>query len=421
MTLPERAAALLAEVRIDGTTKGFPPVPEPLPLAHVPSRGWTADDLAPPSLILRRSALEHNVHLMAAFAAERTVSLAPHGKVGMAPQLWWMQLDAGAWGICAATAGQARVMRAAGVPRVLIANVLADPASLGWVAAAHAGGENELVCQADSERSVELLERGLREAGADRPLPVLVELGHASGRTGCRDLRSARALAARVARSRRLRPAGGTGYEGTIADDRSSTSPGRIRAFLADLRALALVVAEEHAFEGPPIVSAGGSRYFDLAAERLSGAGGSRVLIRPGCYLTHDHGAYAASSPLANRPAEHRFRPAIEAWGTVLSVPEPGLALVGLGRRDVPSDEGYPRALCVRRSDGSDEAIDRSVEVTGLNDHHAFCRVAADVRLGVGDVVRYGISHPCTALDLWRVIPVVNDADRVVDAFATFF
>jgi D-serine deaminase-like pyridoxal phosphate-dependent protein len=105
----------------------------------------------------------------------------------------------------------------------------------------------------------------------------------------------------------------------------------------------------------------------------------------------------------------------------VLSRPEPGVALLGLGRRDVPFDQGYPRPLLVRGPGGSAEPIDGRVEITALNDQHAFCRVAPEVRLEVGDLVLCGISHPCTAFDRWRIIPVLDDDDHVVDAVATFF
>lgn len=422
MTLPAPARALLESVRIDATTKGFPDLPEPVPVHEVPDRGWTADDLVPPSMVLRRSALEHNVGLMAGFSAERGVELAPHGKLSMAPQLWWMQLEAGAWGICAAGAWQARVMRAAGVPRVLIANEIADVASAAWVAAEHTPGSGEIVCQVDSDRAVDLLDEAAGASGSERPLPVLVELGHAGGRTGCRDLPSARALAGRVEGSVGLRLAGVTGYEGTLAKDRSAPSLERVRGFLDELRTLADQLSEAHAFEHPPLVSAGGSMFFDLAVERLArGRSDERVLIRPGGTLTHDHGMYEEASPFASRASELRLRPAIEVWGTVLSTPEPGLAILGLGRRDVSFDQGLPRPLRVRRADGSLSPIEGGAEISALDDQHAYCRIHAGEALGVGDVVRCGISHPCTALEKWRVLPVLDDQDRVVDAFATFF
>ena len=36
-------------------------------------------------------------------------------------------------------------------------------------------------------------------------------------------------------------------------------------------------------------------------------------------------------------------------------------------------------------------------------------------------LVGCGISHPCTAFDKWRLIPVVDDDYTVVDAVLTFF
>jgi len=41
--------------------------------------------------------------------------------------------------------------------------------------------------------------------------------------------------------------------------------------------------------------------------------------------------------------------------------------------------------------------------------------------LAPGDLVCLGISHPCTTLDKWRVIPVLDEQDRVIDAVHTFF
>jgi D-serine deaminase-like pyridoxal phosphate-dependent protein len=35
-------------------------------------------------------------------------------------------------------------------------------------------------------------------------------------------------------------------------------------------------------------------------------------------------------------------------------------------------------------------------------------------------VIEFGISHPCTAFDKWRAIPVL-DGERIVDVYATYF
>jgi D-serine deaminase-like pyridoxal phosphate-dependent protein len=43
----------------------------------------------------------------------------------------------------------------------------------------------------------------------------------------------------------------------------------------------------------------------------------------------------------------------------------------------------------------------------------------------IGDVVRLGLSHPCTAFDKWRLVPVITDHTQpdpyVVDLIHTFF
>ena len=97
-------------------------------------------------------------------------------------------------------------------------------------------------------------------------------------------------------------------------------------------------------------------------------------------YVTHDHGIYARTSSLASQ-----LLPAIEVWCQVWSRPEPRLALLGAGRRDLPFDSGLPIPLW-RRS-GSGEVTPLSATVTGLNDQHAFAEVEAASELAVGDLV----------------------------------
>jgi len=145
------------------------------------------------------------------------------------------------------------------------------------------------------------------------------------------------------------------------------------------------------------------------------------VILRSGCYLTHDHGIYARASPAARGAAgAPELVPALELWAQVLSRPEPELALLGAGRRDVGFDAGFPVPLRAVRRDGSRSGAD-GWQVTGLNDQHAYLRVPQDAALAPGDLVCLGISHPCTTLDKWRVLVVLNDGDRVIDAVHAFF
>jgi D-serine deaminase-like pyridoxal phosphate-dependent protein len=257
---------------------------------------------------------------------------------------------------------------------------------------------------------------------------VLIELGYPGGRTGCRGTVEAVGVAQRVRRSQQLQLAGVGGYEGTICHDRSSSCLDAVRAYLDRLRETTaeLIDAGTFADVDEVIVSAGGSIFFDLVTERLGGPWPAgvrvRVLLRSGCYLTHDSGLYERASPFAAADdPSGRFRPAIEVWGAVLSMPEPALAIVGLGRRDVPFDQGMPVPHTIRSVSGRAEPVDGRLSVSDLNDQHAYCRLDLGLDLHVGDLVGFGISHPCSALDRWRVIPVLDDDDLVVDAVATFF
>ena len=402
-------AALVAGVAVDATTKGFPGVGRPVPVLEVGDAGWTLDDLEPPILAIRRSALEHNIDGMRRFCADRGLGLAPHGKTTMAPQLWERQLSAGAWGITAASAKQAAVMRACGVERIVIANEITDPPAIERLTRDIAPGA-DVLAYVDSRRGVERL------AGAGVELEVFVELGYAGGRTGARTIDEAVEVARDVADSRTLVLRGVAGYEGTIGHDRSVPTLDAVRAFVSALADLVDRLDVERSLPARPIVTAGGSLFFDVVSDVLTERlGDAEIVLRSGCFLTHDHGMYEAASPFSGTAMA--FRPALEAYGAVLSRPEPELALIGLGKRDVPSDAGMPVPLAVR---GGPSLAGRAA-VVALNDQHAFTRIDQDVELEPGDIVRMGISHPCTAFDRWRVLPMLDDADRVVEAVATFF
>jgi D-serine deaminase-like pyridoxal phosphate-dependent protein len=406
--------------RIDWRYKGFPPADGVTP-ATLAEQGWNllAGDLFLPALVLRESALAHNVELMRRWCASHGVSLAPHGKTTMSPELFARQLDAGAWAVTAATPSQVRVYRAFGVERILLANELVEPASLRWIAGELAADESfDFLCVADSVATVEAMEAALAGAAVGRRIRVLVELGIAGGRTGARTEDDAVAVAKALARSPSLELAGVECFEGIVHDD------GRVDAFLAGLAHLLGRLVDEGAFDGlaEVVATAGGSVYFHRVAELLASSDDRvRVVVRSGCYLTHDDGLYDEHSPLGSHgPGPERLRPALEAWGVVLSRPEPELALVCMGKRDVPYDVGLPVPLTARGPDGL-RAVRGAMEIVDVNDQHAYVRLVASDPLTVGDLLGCGISHPCTAFDKWRLIPVVDDEYTVIDAVHTFF
>ena len=373
-----------------------------------------------PVLTLRESALVGNLAAMAAYCAGAGVELAPHGKTAMSPELAARQLASGAWGITVATIGQLRAYRAFGFPRLLLANELVDETGIAWLAGELAADPGfSAYCYVDSTDGVAILDRVLTARPAGRRLPVLVEIG--LGRTGCRTDDQAIAVAKAAAATSTLTVAGVAGYEGTISGT-DAQALGRVASFCRRLANLAGVMAGDGEF----IVTAGGSVYFDVVTRELTAGrsglpGGMTVVLRSGGYLFHDHGFYHRVTPAARGVAgAPLLRPALELWAQVVSRPEPGLALLSAGRRDAGFDAGLPVPLRARRRDGGAAAL-AGAEVTGLNDQHAYLRLDPGTALAPGDLVCLGISHPCTTLDKWRVIPVLDEEDRVIDAVHTFF
>lgn len=418
--------------QLDATYKGLPLGPGERISAHdIASRNWNvlAGDLDLPVMVIKETALASNLAVMSDYCRHNMVDLAPHGKTSMAPQLFARQLEAGAWAITAANIAQCRVYRAFGVPRILLANELVDAQAIRWIAAEQfADPDFEFLCFVDSSAGVELADSVLADAGGGRPLDVLVEFGYAGGRAGCRTIGDAVALAEMVGASRHLRLRGVAGFEGLIPGTGVEDVMAGARRYLEQIRSLVLSIDAAGLFPADEevIVSAGGSSYFDVVAEVLGrGSFDRRVrpVLRSGCYITHDDHMFESTSPFGRRAATgtQRLTPAFELWATCLSRPEPELAIVGFGKRDAPYDYGLPIPRLVRSMAGVVREVDDAYAITHLNDQHAFMTVPSDDTLGAGDVVVLGISHPCTAFDKWRYVPVVDDAYNVIDGVFTFF
>jgi D-serine dehydratase len=391
-----------------------------------------------PLLVLRESAVAHNIAAMAAYCQAAGVSLAPHGKTTMAPQLMARQLAAGAWAVTAATIGQVLIYREFGIPRIVLANELTDPAGVAWLAGEMAADPGfDCYLYVDSRDGVALLDSSLRACGAARPVRVLVELGYPGGRTGCRDTGEAIAVAEAAAAAPTLRVAGVAGFEGLIGHDREPQTVAEITRFCRALRALGEHLAAAAAGAGADglILSAGGSAFFDVVVRELTGgwAGGGAplVVLRSGVYVAFDDGLYARIAPSGGgQPGGGQpsggtgpgpaLEPALELWAHVLSRPEPGLALACAGRRDVGFDSGMPVPLRFRKPGGQLVSATGS-HVSALDDQHAYVRLAPGTDLAPGDLVCLGVSHPCTTFDKWRLIPVVDDGYHVIDAVHTFF
>jgi D-serine dehydratase len=414
---------------VEPGTKGIPPQAGTLKLGEIGRRGWNLlrGDLTMPAAVLRQTALRRNSAAMRHFLAAHRMAIAPHGKTTMAPQLFALQHDDGAWGITVSTVQHLAICRRFAFDRVIIANELVGAAEIDAVFAALAESPDlELYVLIDSIEGVERLAAGGRRSGALDRINCLLEVGIAGGRTGCRTLEAAMAVA-RAAAEAGLPLRGVEGFEGILAD---TAAVDAFLDFLCDT-AEAIFAAGLFVPDKPILLSAGGSAYYDRVASRLARGGGlggrAQIVARSGCYLTHDSGIYreAVAALSAREPtiAPDAFAPALLVFTHVQSRPESGKAILAMGRRDVGFDSGLPVPLFVYRPgrDAEPRPIGEGYKVTGLNDQHAHLGCPPDSDLAVGDIVAFGVSHPCTTFDKWQVLFVVDDDWTVVDAVRTFF
>ncbi|MBI4539100.1 MAG: amino acid deaminase [Gemmatimonadetes bacterium] len=434
---PSHPIGLAEPTLIDHRMKGVPGGTAPFAMEDVAAKGWNLlrEDLPLPVAVLRESALEHNSRWMRRFVERSRAVLAPHGKTTMSPQLFRRQIDDGAWGITVATVHQVQVCREFGFSRVLMANQLIGRQAIRYILdEIDRDADFDFYCLVDSPEGVHMLAQAARARGAGRPLQLLVEGGYRDGRTGCRDLEAALGVARGVKVAEPyLALRGVEGFEGLLMLGTPEEQVSRVDAFLVFLLDIAVACEREGLFaDGPIILSAGGSAFYDRVLEGFAQAGigrDVRVVTRSGCYLTHDSEFYREQfRRLLERSPEARglgdgLQAALEVWSYVQSRPEPQLALLTMGKRDCGFDLGMPVPLAYSRPGRRErpQPLPPGYAIVAMNDQHAYLVVPPESELRVGDMIASGISHPCLTFDRWQIMFMVDDDYNVTSAIRTYF
>ena len=377
--------------------KGLGSAPAGCRYADVAGLGWNLlnEDVSLPVAVLSQSRLQHNLRWMQTFIGRYGVQLAPHGKTTMSPSLFHLQLDHGAWGNMA-----------------LIADIKDD--------------EFSFCCIVDSAENVDALGRYFLSRG--QAIRVLLEYGVAGGRTGIRHQEQEDAILEAVKRwPQSVKLIGIELYEGVLKQDAD------VRSFLRHVLNRTRVLVKQSVFVEPEVILSGaGSAWYDVVAEEFSNQEVGQplqVILRPGCYLTHDVGIYReaeqrihATNVIA-REMGQSLLPALQLWAYVQSRPEPDLAIMALGKRDAAFDAGYPVPALHFRPGGSAKPciLANDVKITAMMDQHAFMQVPADSDLKVGDMIAFDVSHPCLTFDKWRQLLLIDDQYQVVGAIETLF
>lgn len=422
----------LLDPLLDASFKGFPHLSPALHRSQIGAQGWNVlqGDLPLPLAVIKRSELVHNLAWMQDFAQMHGLSLAPHGKTSMSPQLFQRQIEAGAWGMTFANVTQMRVGLAAGVQRCLIANQVFADTDLQCIAElqqCHA--TVRVLFLVDSQAQLALIEAWYRRQSGLTPFEVLLEIGVPGGRTGCRDKAQALLLAQGLHASPALRMVGLACYEGLGASGDCARDRAYVQPLMERLRHILQACDAESLFETDEVlISAGGSAVFDLVTEVLKTPlrRPARGVLRSGCYVTHDQGVYKRMmrAVSARTGCGAGLEAALEVWARVQSCPEPGLVILAVGKRDLSYDWEMPVVLRYAAGAGGGlQSAPADWQIVALNDQHAHLRGgdAQHAALQVGDLVCLGISHPCTTFDKWRWMPLVDEHYTVCDAIVTCF
>ncbi|MDO6711910.1 alanine racemase [Aliiglaciecola sp. 2_MG-2023] len=413
--------------------KGIPFHAQQFSREQIANAGWNIlqEDLPLPCAIIKKHALLQNSLRMNQWLERNDLLLAPHIKTTMSPELIFEQLADGVWGLTVANVTNSRLAAQMGAKHIIFANQLVGRANIKEVELLLAEYPDLIMYLfIDSLDAFELLKAAnIKNRGR---LKLLIELGAYGGRCGVREAATAKTLIEAIY-TNQWEIAGFSAYEAVFegSDEQKQSS---VQDFLSLLDSTICAFIEQQTIVPAQslIISIGGSEYYDMCAltfARLQHEYDAKIVLRSGCYLFSDSGVYEkASMAIDDRLGSAQLtlpasESAIEVWCYVLSQPEPGVVILGAGKRDFSYDKGLPKPLYAKSKLSSKiTPIDHTnYQITRINDQHCFLRVPIDDSLAPGDMVAVGISHPCTTFDKWRKMLIVDGQYNVIDAIQAWF
>ena len=385
------------------------------------------EDLSLPIAVLYEDRINNNLKWMQSFADYYQVKLAPHGKTTMAPDLFKLQKDAGAWAVTLATPPQVASAYEHGLKRIIMANQLVGKQNMRTICDLLKDESFEFYCLVDSLENIKQLATFFSHYKTT--LNLLIEIGVEGGRCGCRTQQQVIDLANEIKKHEYLSLAGIEVYEGVIHGDDASL---QIKHFLEEVIKTTRLLLKNNLFATNDVILTGaGSAWYDVVAETFNAASLEECIIpviRPGCYLIHDTGIYSdAQNAVMKRnqvacDLSGDLQSSLEVWAYVQSIPEPDHIIIAMGKRDVAFDAGLPSAtLHYRPGNIKPTNIEKDWKITNIMDQHAYLSCPKNSDIKVGDMIAFSTSHPCLTFDKWRQITVIDNDFNVKKSLKTFF
>lgn len=393
--------------------------------------GWNIfeEEVSFPVAVVDQKALESNLAWMSEFATNSNVKLAPHGKTTMCPDLFKMQIKQGAWAISLATVPQVMAAINAGIQRVILANQLVGKYHFQLISNAIKTSDIEFYCFVDSVENANSL--GAHFSSENVNLNIIIEAGVSQGRCGLRDLQKIKDLIFVCKKYTALNICGLGFYEGVIT---GSNAEGDIESFITHIVKTAIELNDEQLFDiEKPIITGAGSAWYDVVSSVLTKHAHAEQftnIIRPGCYLIHDTGIYEdAQNKVLSRnglacDVSGSLESSLSIWAYVISKPESGMAIIGMGKRDVAFDAGLPTPEAFYSiKNKTYQTPCSSLKVTKIMDQHCMLEGSEEAfdNISVGDLIRFSTSHPCLTFDKWKEIGIVENGCTITGTIKTYF
>jgi D-serine deaminase-like pyridoxal phosphate-dependent protein len=350
--------------------------------------GASKYDVVTPALVVDRNILRANLEYMQSRLPGLHARLRGHVKNHKSPHIARMQLEYGAFGLCAATVWEAIVMVRAGADDVLIANQLVTPQKRR--AAALLARDANLIVNVDDAGDAEALSEAAVAAGTT--IGVLVEVDTGMHRAGVDSAEEGLAVAKRVQQLPGLRMDGLSGYEGHCSMEMDTEARHAKQA--AAMRYFVEVADLLEANGVPcPILSAAGT-----ATAFWTGSDPRITELQLGSYAAMDDFHFLM---------EPSFKKATSAVVTVISRRKDRVVL-NLGKKtfgaaDVGNIPAYPRIVGFEH-----------LRPYRFDEEHATYDADSSCPLKVGDVVGFHLGYTPFAVNYFDAYHVIED-DRVVD------
>jgi D-serine deaminase-like pyridoxal phosphate-dependent protein len=304
------------------------------------------DEVDTPALLIDLDAFEANLDRMATLLAPTAVKLRAHAKTHKSPVIAKLQMARGAIGQCVQKVAEAEVLAWGGVPDILVSNEVVGAGKLARLCAL-ARIAQVAVC-VDHGAQVAALEAAA--AAFDIRLPVLVEIDVGGARCGVSPGPEAVSLAQHIARSGHLRFAGLQAYHGSAQHKRTIDER---RTAIARATEDSRRTVEQLRQQGLSCDVVGGAGTGTFEFEAVSGVYNE---LQAGSYIFMD-ADYARNFAADGRPVD-TFRHALFVLATVMSTPNPTIAVVDAGHKAAAVDSGLPTVWArpdIRYVSASDE------------------------------------------------------------------